>query len=270
LKNNRILFNKHFQLELKTRVDNLVEVKIIPQSSCYKLTIIYQKNEKELVVSENKLSIDLGINNLCAITNNFKDIPIIINGKGIKSINQYYNKKRTKLQSNLNRNHNKKSRKLETLTHKRNNKIKHILHHISKKIVKYAVLNNVSEIAIGYNQLWKQNINLGNKTNQNFTNIPYLTLINQLKYKSKLMGINILLNEESYTSKTPALDREEPIKHDKYLGKRIKRGLFQSLNGQIINADVNGSIQIGYKVFGNSFRESNIGCVTQPIKVNPL
>jgi putative transposase len=271
LKNNKILFNKHFELELKTKVNNLIEVKIIPQASCYKITVTYKKEEKELINSENKLAIDLGINNVCTITNNLNSNPLIINGRGIKSINNYYNKKKAKLQSNLQKNNNKYvSNKLNNLTLKRNNKIKHYLHHVSKLVVNHAKFNNISEIAIGYNENWKQNVNIGKQNNQNFVNIPYLTLIKQIEYKAKLNGISVLLNEESYTSKTSALDREEPIKHENYLGRRIKRGLFKSSNGQKINSDVNGSIQIGYKVFGNSFRESNIGCVVQPIKVNPL
>lgn len=271
LKGNKILFNKHLELELKTKVDNLIEVKIIPQTSCYKITITYKKDEKEQVESTNKLAIDLGVNNICTITNNFNGNPLIINGKGIKSINQYYNKKFAKLQSKLKKNNNKlTSHKLNNLTLKRNNKIKYYLHHISKLVVNQAKTNNVSVIAIGYNENWKQNVNIGKRNNQTFVNIPYLTLIKQIEYKAKLNGISVLLNEESYTSKTSALDKEEPIKHEIYLGRRIKRGLFQSSKGQKINSDVNGSIQIGYKVFGNSFRESNIGCVIQPLKVNPL
>lgn len=271
LKNDKILFNKHFELELNTKVDNVIEIKIIPQSSCYKISVTYKKEEKSLINSDNKLSIDLGINNICTITNNFNDNPLIINGKGVKSINHYYNKKKGYYQSNLERNHHKKtSKRINKLTLKRNNKIKYYLHHISKNIVDYGRENNVSEIVIGYNKEWKQGINIGKINNQNFVQIPYLTLINQITYKARLEGISVLLNEESYTSKTSALDREEPCKHEVYLGKRIKRGLFQSLNGTLINSDINGSIQIGYKVFGNSFRESNIGCVIQPLKVNPL
>lgn len=271
LKNNKILFNKHFQLELKTNVNNVIMVKIVPNSSCYKIQVIYDRLSKDLINSENKLSIDLGVNNICTITNNFNVEPIIINGKGIKSINHFYNKKKSFYQSNLEKNHHKKtSKRINKLTLKRNNKINYCLHRISKNIVNFSKECNVSEIAIGYNKEWKQGINIGKVNNQNFVQIPYQTLINQIIYKARLEGISVLLNEESYTSKTSALDREEPCKHEIYLGKRIKRGLFQSSNGILINSDVNGSIQIGYKVFGNSFRESNIGCVIQPIKVNPL
>ena len=128
------------------------------------------------------------------------------------------------------------------LTNKRNNKIKHKLHCISKYVINYAKNNNVSEIAIGYNKLWKQELNLGSRTNQNFTQIPFQTLIHQLQYKAQLNGINILLNEESYTSKTSAFDNEEPVKQSVYLGKRIKRGLFQTSKHLLINIGVNSSL----------------------------
>lgn len=267
LKSNKILFNKHIKLELKTKVSNLVEVKIVPQNSCYKIQVCYKIDEKIKSNSFNKVAIDLGVNNLCTISNNFGQKPFIINGKPLKSINHFYNKKRSNLQKHLTEN-KYTSKNLTKLANKRNNKIKHVLHCISKYVINYCVQNNVSEIAIGYNELWKQKINLGSKTNQNFVNIPFLTLINQFKYKAKVQGISVLLHEESYTSKTSAFDREEPVKQSKYKGKRIKRGLFKTANNFLVNSDYNGSIQIGYKVFGNSFRESNIGCVVHPFKVN--
>ncbi len=137
-------------------------------------------------------------------------------------------------------------------------------------MIDYAVSNNVSEIAIGKNKGWKQEVNLGTKTNQKFVQIPYNTLIHQIKYKAELKGITVFLHEESYTSKCSALDMESLQKHDNYLGNRVKRGLFKSSNGTLINADVNGSINIGRKVFGDALGLSNIGCVIQPLKVNPL
>lgn len=271
LKGNEILFNKHLKLKLFTKVTNLVEVKISPQSNCYKIQVCYKQDVLEKVVSENKLSIDLGINNLLTVTNNFSKNPIIFNGKPLKSINQYFNKNKSKIQSNLEKNHkSKKSHKLDSLNFKRNNKIKHYLHNTSKKLIDYAIENNTSEIAIGYNKGWKQEINLGNKTNQSFTQIPFLTLLQQIQYKAELKGITVLLNEESYTSKCSALDMEPIQKHNGYLGKRVKRGLFQSKQGKLINADVNGSINIGRKVFGDAFGLSNIGCVVQPLKINSL
>ena len=272
LKDNTILFNKHLSLILKTKVSNLVEVKISPQSNCYKIGVCYKQDCLANIQSDNKIAIDLGINNLCTITNNFNKQPIIINGKELKSVNKHYNKIYAKSQSQLKKNHNKyTSNYLKSLTKKRNNKVKHFLHHVSKLIITYCTDHNVSEIIIGYNSQWKHEVNLGSKTNQTFVQIPFFDLINQIKYKGELQGISVLLNEESYTSKCSALDLEEIKKHEEYKGKRIKRGLFKTEKGLLVNSDVNGSLNIGRKVFGNDFINlSDIGCVTQPLKVNPL
>ncbi len=271
LKKREIHFNKHLTLKVKTKVDNLVEVKIVPQSSCFIICICYKKEEQEKVQSSKAIAIDLGLNNLATIVNNFDYKPIIITGKPIKSVNQFYNKRLASLQSNLQKNHKKRtSNKTKILTLKRNNKIRYYLHHISRYIVEYSRFNNISQILIGYNKGWKQDINIGSVNNQKFTQIPYQTLINQIKYKAELAGISVLTNEESYTSKCSALDREPIQKHESYLGKRVKRGLFKSGSGITINADVNGAANIGRKVFGDDFILSDRGLVVSPLKVNPL
>lgn len=276
LKGNQILFNKHLKLQLTTKINNLVEVKIVPNSNCYKIQVCYQQKSKSKIISSNKIAIDLGINNLATVTNNFNSKPFILNGKPLKSINQYYNKKKANLQSKLpkfidNKGEIKQktySNKIKTLTQKRNNKIKWSLHNYSKHLITYCLDNNVSEIAVGYNLGWKQNVNIGTKNNQNFIQIPFKTFIKQIQYKAELQGISVLLNEESYTSKCSALDLEPIQKHDIYLGKRIKRGLFKTSKNFLINADLNGSYNIGRKVFGNDFIKSNRGYVVHPFKVN--
>lgn len=271
LKNDKILFNKNIKLELKTKINNLVEVKIVPQSNCYKIQVCYKKECDNNIESDNFIAIDLGVNNLATITNNFNKNAIIINGKPLKSINQYYNKKLAKLKSDLQKNHKKhNSNSTKKLTQDRNNKIKHFLHNSSKKIVDYCVSNNVSQIVIGYNEGWKNEINIGSVNNQKFVQIPYLTFINQIKYKAALKGIIVTLNEESYTSKCSALDLEPIQKHETYLGKRVKRGLFKTSKGVLINSDENGSLNIGRKAFGNDFVKLNRGQVISPLKVNPL
>lgn len=269
LKNQEILFNKHINLKIKTQVDNIVEVQVVPQNNCYKIQICYNKQENELIENNNYMGIDIGLNNLATcVTTNYKSI--IINGKPLKSINHFYNKKLSKEQSQLQKNHKKyKSNKTTILTNKRNNKVKNYLHKSSKKVVEFALENNISTIVIGHNKDWKQDINLGSKTNQNFVQIPFNTLINQIEYKAKLKGITILTREESYTSKCSALDLEEVKKHEFYLGKRIKRGLFKSFNGTIMNSDSNGAINILRKQFGEIFISDQIqGFVANPIKIN--
>ncbi|MDY7006275.1 MAG: IS200/IS605 family accessory protein TnpB-related protein [Cyanobacteriota bacterium] len=108
----------------------------------------------------------------------------------------------------------------------------------------YLTTNNIGTVVIGQNDNWKQGANMGKKNNQNFTQIPHSKLIQQITYKCQLVGIKVIETEESYTSKTSAVDLEKPICHENYVGKRVKRGLFRSATGIVINADINGSIQI--------------------------
>jgi len=276
--NGFIKFPKKTGLKpLKTKIgyNKLKQVRIIPQSSCYTIEVVY---EKEIIKNENLnkdlfLSIDLGVNNLASLTSNqpgFK--PFLINGRIVKSINQYYNKKMSKIKSQLKKNHNKNwSKRLDRLQLKRNCKIDYYLHHVSKYIINTCIDNNISNIVIGKNDGWKQNIEIGKVNNQNFVSIPFEKLIHQIKYKAELIGINVILENESYTSKCSALDLEPIQKHSEYIGKRIKRGLFKYSKG-LINSDINGSLNILRKVIGDDFIKdlSNTGFVHNPVKVNPL
>jgi len=250
IRNGYIYFPKKSLIEpIKTNIKSLKQVRIIPQSSCYIIEIVYEKQDKEIIINDNYLSIDLGLNNLmtCYDTKNNKSL--IVNGKPVKSINQFYNKKRTLIQSNLIKNHNKyNSNKLNNLTLKRNNKITDYLHKSSRFIINYCVNNDISNVIVGYNREWKQEINIGKRNNQNFVQIPHQKFIYMLEYKLKLEGINFIQNEESYTSKCSALDLEPLNKHENYLGKRTKRGLFISSKGIKINADLNGALNILRKV----------------------
>lgn len=114
----------------------------------------------------------------------------------------------------------------------------------------FLVSNDISTLVVGYNEEWKQNINLGRRNNQSFVGIPFYTFIKQFEYKCKLEGINVIFTEESYTSKCSFLDGEPLRKHSSYKDKRIKRGLFKSAKGKLINADLNGSLNILRKVIG--------------------
>ena len=172
--------------------------------------------------------------------------PLIINGLPLKSINQRFNKRSSKIKSELFlKNQKYHSKKLYNVINKRNNKVKDYLHKSSTFLVNYLVSNDITNLIIGYNENWKQNINLSKKNNQNFVSIPFYTLINQIQYKCKLKGINVILINESYTSKCSFLDNEEITKHNEYLGIRIKRGLFKrKINNQLVNADVNSACNI--------------------------
>lgn len=246
------------------------QVRIIPNYNHLVLEVIYKITISDAIVeSNNYLGIDLGVNNLLTITNNFKKQPVILNGKGLKSINQYYNKLNSHYQEISKRMNNKYSTKrLQKIVTKRNNKVLDFMHKASRYLVNYAVENHVSKIIIGYTKGWKQNIELGKKTNQQFVQIPYLLLINLIIYKAKQVGIEVIQHEESYTSGTSVLDNELPIQEYYKISRRKYRGLFISNKNIPINSDVNASYQIIKKVFPEVFAKGIEDLMLNPIKVN--
>ena len=270
--NGIIKFPKRVNLPpIKTKVSQsqFVQVRIVPKATCYVIEVIYEKETTDLNLDKNNfLSIDLGLNNYISAISNV-DKPFIINGKIIKSFNQWYNKKLTKLQSNSLKTISKRIKKLH---HYRNCWITDKNHKISRYIINYCITNNIGTIVIGKNIGWKDNINMGKKSNQKFVQIPHSKLTEQILYKGEMVGIKVLLTEESYTSKVDNLAMENLGKNINYSGKRIKRGLFQSSVGKIINADINGAIGIARKVLDNSHINEiiNSGVVLTPIKINIL
>lgn len=141
------------------------------------------------------------------------------------------------------------SHKLEEITFKRYRQIKNFMHNSSSYIIKYCMKNSIDTIVIGLNKTWKQESNMNGINNQKFVQIPYDMFINQLKYKCEENNIKLITTKESYTSGTSFIDNESPIKENYNKSRRIKRGLFKSNNGRLINSDVNGSYQILRKVF---------------------
>ena len=273
IKDGYIHFIKNIAKPIKTNIggNKLCQVRIIPQAACYVVEVIYEKKESDLGLNKSNIfSIDLGLNNLCTCISNVGEKPFIVNGKAIKSFNQWYNKKKAKLMSFVG---NKGiSKRLKWLNNRRNLWIEDKIHKISRHIVDYCIKHDIGNIVIGLNKGWKQNIDLGKKTNQKFVEIPFSKLIDKITYKAKLVGINVQTTEESYTSKVDHLAFEALRKHNVYSGKRKKRGLFQSSIGKLLNADVNGTIGIGRKVFGDSYVNKIIGSglAFNPIRVNIL
>lgn len=253
-------------IEIPTKVteSNLVGVRVLPRNNHHIVEVTYKVDEAQPKSDNGRYtSIDLGLDNLATVSSNVVK-PFIINGRPLKSINQYWNKEKARLQAHLKGN-KKTSKRIKSITNIRNNKVKDYLHKSSRKIVNSLVSNNISTLIIGYNEEWKQNINLGRTNNQNFVGIPFYTFIKQLEYKCKLEGINVIFTEESYTSKCSFLDNEPIEKHENYLGKRIKRGLFKSAEGKLINADLNGSLNILRKVVGEF--EYPIEACSTPLRV---
>lgn len=234
----------------KTDKTDIQQVRLISKNNHIVVEVIYNvKDVEPLADNERYASMDLGLNNLGTVGSNVVK-PFIINGKPLKSINQFYNKRVSNLKSKLT-NGKKTSKMIKSLTDKRNNKIKDYLHKASTILVNQLVSNDLNTLIIGNNKGWKQDINIGKRNNQSFVQIPYSTFIKMIEYKCKLVGINVLITDESYTSKCSFLDSEDIKKQKEYKGKRIKRGLFKSSEGVLINADVNGSLNILRKVVGN-------------------
>lgn len=247
----------------------LIAVRFVPQNNYFTLEIIYEKEiEDKTEYNDRIAAIDLGVNNFVTLTNNVGLQPIVINGRGIKSVNQYYNKQRAKMMSDLKkRNGLNWSNRLDALNKKQYNRVHNFMHNSSRFVVDYCKENSIDNLVIGLNKTWKQECNINDKATQNFTFIPYDKFIQQLEYKCQDEGIRISVVEESYTSGTSFLDNEEPIKENYNKKRRVSRGLFKSNNELLINADVNGSMQIMKKVYPNAFSYGLEGNLT-PVVIN--
>jgi putative transposase len=258
----------------KSKFKTYQQVRIIPKlDKSFAIEIIYTlDNEYNNGLDKNLFaSIDLGINNLAAMILPDSN-PILFNGKQVKAKNQYFNKQISNLKSKLT-NNKRTSNKIQTLYLKRDNQMTDIFHKLSKMIINKLIEHKIGNIVVGYNKGWKDSINIGKRNNQTFVQISYEKLINYLKYKCEMIGINLIINEEGYTSKCDGLALEDIKKHSIYLGKRIKRGLFKSSVGKLINADINGSLNILRKVVGDSVLVKQIinsGWLFQPLRVDVL
>ncbi|WP_013322829.1 RNA-guided endonuclease InsQ/TnpB family protein [Gloeothece verrucosa] len=246
---------------LPTKASSIDEIRIVPRTGCYVIEVVYPVEEGSQPAKcknpQRIAAIDLGLNNLATMTYNVPGLkPVIYDGRAIKSANQYANKKNAQLRSLLPSNQYR-SKRLDALWLKRNLKVEYYLHTTSRAIINDLVANQIGVLVIGWNQGFKDSINLGRVSNQKFVSIPHKKLIEQLQYKGSLLGIEVVLTEEAYTSKCSALDNEPIKKHSIYKGKRVHRGLFRTATGKKINADINGSLNIGRlyeQVVGNGHR----------------
>lgn len=271
LKEGFVKFPKTFNgFLVKTKVNNVQMVRILPRNKSVIVEVVYKIDIAEKKEDNGRyFSIDVGLDNLLTITNNIGETPMIINGKGLKSTNKYYNKEVAHykgIAKSMNGLYNTK--RIDRITNKRNNKINDYIHKASKLVVDLALELDISTIVIGNNKDWKRESRMSKKVNQSFVGIPHQELINKINYKAETMGINVVLTEESYTSGTSFLDGELPIKDNYNKSRRKHRGLFVSNTGIKINADVNGSYQILKKVFPKAFVNGVEGVGLHPIVVN--
>lgn len=266
--------------------DNLIEVRLVPKYGYYVVEIVYEVPETSefSVRSEIVGAIDLGVDNLATIVFNQPRLqPFIINGKPLKSVNQWWNKHKAWLHSLLPEGQHT-SKRIEALTRKRNSYVENYLHNATKRLVEEFLKIGVTKVVIGKNSDWKRGSNLGKKNNQKFVQIPYNKLIDQLTYKLEAVGISVVVSEESYTSKASFLDWDNIPTYDSeskekpsFSGKRIKRAWYKAADGTLINADVNGAFNIGRKVVPTAFAhlkqivQRDRGClVVQPRRITPV
>ena len=268
IKNNNILMIPFSNAFKKKREVNRIQIKIPPvlknkkikqiqiipkfNARFFEIQYTYEIQEENINLNTNNaLAIDLGVNNLCTcVTNAGKSF--IIDGRKLKSINQFFNKQNTKLQSIKDKQNIKRQTKQQYLiSNKRKNRINDYINKTCRYIINYCLSNNIGTLVIGYNQSFQNKINLGRRNNQIFTQLPFGKIREKLEYLCKRYNINYILQEESYTSKASFFDNDElPIYNAdnpqtyKFSGKRIKRGLYQTKNNYQFNADCNGALNI--------------------------
>ena len=269
-----ILCPKDLNLSIPTKVKTPKCVRIVPKLKAFVIEVIYEVEIPPLKQTGNYAGIDLGIDNLASITFSNGVNPLVVKGSQLKSINQGYNRLIAKAQSKLPANQ-KTSQHIHRLWKNRELKLQSELHKITSFLSLYFDEMAIETVFVGKNQGWKQEVSLGKKTNQSFTQIPFNTFISQLTYKCLAKGIKVVEQEESYTSKASFLDEDEiPVYKDiqtkpQFSGKRISRGLYKAKDGKVLNADVNGSYNIlvkGLLSLGKSLNREIISFHTRSLK----
>ena len=232
-------------IKIKARHRQVRQIRIKTDRDSIRILLMYEKGEEKHREGGNIMGIDPGVDNLVTASLSSGGAPVIINGRPLKSINRYYNKRKARLQEAAKKSNGLDiTRRMERLTEKRNRKVKDYLHKASRKVITLAQTCGVDHIIIGNNSGWKQKVELGKRTNQTFVSIPYRMFIDMIRYKAELSGIRVSVVRESYTSGTSYLDGETPDKAYYDISRRIKRGVFKSNKGILINADVNAAYQI--------------------------
>jgi putative transposase len=252
-----VVLEKDLELNVPKQLwdKDIKQVEVIPKHNSFHAVFVYEENPDDFEqVSQNDqvMSIDLGLNNLATCVTNGVVEPFIIDGKRLKSVNAYYNKRKAKMQSKLEKRGKKWSRKLQSLTNQRNATVNDYMHRATSYVVKICVKHGISKVVIGDVVKSLNNINLGKRTNQNFVNLSLGQFVEKLSYKLGSHGIELVVTDESYTSKASFVDGDKmpkrynpKIKQKRtFSGKRIKRGLYKSGDDTLLNADANGAYNI--------------------------
>ncbi len=267
----------------KLQHGEIAQVRLVPKATHFVVEVVYEREpEPQPVEPELIASIDVGVNTLAAITSNKPGfVPLLVNGRPLKSLNQSYNKRCAKRQAGL-PDERFTSRTLDAMADARHRAITSYLHTASRAIINRLVHEGIGTLVIGKNVGWKQTVNMGKKNNQVFVFLPHARFVELLSYKAELVGIQVVLTEESYTSKASFLDGDPlpvygaadgptstntpaPV----FSGKRVKRGLYRAADGRHINADINGSYNILRKAFPDAFSKVLAQDMAQ-MKMHPI
>jgi putative transposase len=268
-------------ISVKTKHKDLDQVRIVPRNGYYVVEVIYSKEPVQAEVDSNFcVGIDPGVTNLAAIASNREGfIPRLVNGRPVKVWNQWYNKRLKELKKKLPKaERDRVTHQMEQITNKRNRQIDHYLHTASRRSVDFLIENGIGTVIIGKNPLWKQESSMGKRNNQNFVQIPHARFIDMITYKAALVGIQVEVREESYTSKASFLDFDliptyTPNDEEQHIfsGKRIGRRnrLYRTKDGRTICADVNGAYNILRKSRPDAFSEAKgvAAYVVQPVRL---
>ena len=263
-------------IQVATRQTNIDQARIVPRPGFYVVEVIYERAPVPAAVNPAlHAGVDIGLNNLAVLASDKAGfVPRLVNGRPVKSINQFYNKRRAEWQSHLGKAGNTyASHRLERLTTTRTRRIDHYLHTASRRIIDLLVAEGIGTLCIGKNPRWKQEVDMGKRNNQNFVFVPHARFIEMLTYKATLVGIQVTITEESYTSTASFLDGDPLPVYDAatpaptFSGRRVKRGLYRAADGRHINADVNGAYNIIRKVAPDAFGQGRRGCVVHPVRL---
>jgi len=246
----------------------VVMVRIVPRGATYEAEVVYREElDAPSAKGERIVGVDIGLENAMTVVDDQGGVPWIVKGGVLKSINQYYNKELARLRSAAAKSGQRTTKRMRRLALRRHRKLRDVLHRLSRMLVDHARRIGAHTIVVGYNEGWKQGVRLGRRTNQGFVQVPFHTLVHQIKYKAGEYGIAVVLQDESYTSKCSFLDGEPVERHAHYQGRRVNRGLFVAGDGSVVNADVNAAYNIIRKAFPNALAEGIEDASLHPVRM---
>ena len=273
--NELFLCPKGINLPIPTKVSNPKQVRITPSHNNFIIEVIYDAEERTQKQTSKYAGIDLGVDNFATVTFSTHNNPLIIKGLELKSINQGYNRLIAKAQEQLPA-PQRTSKHIHRLWSRRSWILTTKIHQMTAFLATLFDEMRIEKVFIGKNNNWKQNLPFGKKVKQRFAFLPYETFIEQLQYKCQLRGIAVITQEESYTSKASFLDGDDipvygEVDNPKFSGRRIKRGLYRTGDGQLINADVNGAYNIMRKGLMNNNQSLQMdNPIIQPLVVKGI